>query len=153
LYRLRDFSETDAQTLAEIGNEAFRDEIARRLPPFTQEKFIKFHQREGVKLTVTEDNGMVAGFLVVTVGDEAVPAQVHLVGIKKSLRGLGLEKELVKFAIQYATDCGKGKLRLFTRPWNTAMRNVCTDTGFIPEAYLRKEYLGEDLIQYSLFLE
>jgi hypothetical protein len=33
------------------------------------------------------------------------------------------------------------------------MRKVCKDTGFIPEAYLRKEYLEEDLIQYSLYLE
>lgn len=153
MYRLGDFSEADAQTLAEIGNEAFGDEIARGLPPFTQGRFIKFHQREGVKLTVAEDNGMVAGFLVITVGDETVPAQVHLVGIKKSLRGLRLGKELLIFAIQCAMDCGKCMLRLFTRPWNTAMRKVCTDTGFIPEAYLRKEYLGEDLIQYSLFLE
>ena len=60
---------------------------------------------------------------------------------------------MLKFSMQYARDCGKGKLRLYTRPWNTAMRKVCTDTDFISEAYLRKEYLGEDLIQYSLFLE
>jgi ribosomal protein S18 acetylase RimI-like enzyme len=110
LYRLRDFSEADAQTLTEIGNEAFGDEIARGLPPFTHGRFIKFHQSEGIKLTVAEDNGMVAGFLVVTVGDKAVPAQVHLVGIKKNLRGLGLGKELLNFAIQCAMDCGKGML-------------------------------------------
>jgi hypothetical protein len=60
---------------------------------------------------------------------------------------------LMKFTIQCARDCGKGMLRLYTRPWNTAMKNVCTDTGFTPEAYLKKEYLGEDLIQYSFFLE
>ena len=40
-------------------------------------------------------NRMVAEFLVITVGDEAVPAQVHLVGIKRSPRGLGLGKELI----------------------------------------------------------
>jgi hypothetical protein len=66
LYRLRDFSEADAQTLAEICNEAFGDEIARGLPPFTQGRFILFHQREGVNLIIAEDNGMIAGFLVIT---------------------------------------------------------------------------------------
>ncbi len=85
MYRLGDFSEADAQTLAESCNEAFGDEIARGLPPFTQGSFNKFHQWEGVKLTVAEDNWMVAGFLVVTVEDEAVPVQVHLVGVEKSL--------------------------------------------------------------------
>jgi hypothetical protein len=66
LYRLGDFSEADGQILAEICNEAFGDEIARGLPPFTQGRFILFHQREGVKFTIAEDNGMIAGFLVVT---------------------------------------------------------------------------------------
>jgi hypothetical protein len=44
-------------------------------------------------------------------------------------------------------------LRLYTRSWNTAMKNVGTDTGFTPNAYLKKQYLEEDLIQYSFFLE
>jgi len=153
LFELRDFLEGDAQALTEIGNEAFSEEITRGLPAFTPDRFVKMHEREGVKLVVVESNKSVAGFLVVTVGDEAVPAQVHLVGVEKSLRGRGIGKELVKFSIQYAKEVGKKKLRLYTRPWNLAMRKVCLDTGFIPEAYLRREYLNEDLIQFSLFLE
>ena len=93
MYRLRDFSEVDAQTLTEICNES------------------------------------------------RAPVQVHLVEIKKSLKELGLGKKLMKFVIQCARDCGKGMLRLYTRPWNTAITKACTDTGFILEAYLRKEYL------------
>jgi GNAT superfamily N-acetyltransferase len=153
LFELRDFSEGDAQALTEIGNEAFGEEIARGFPAFTPDRFVKMHEREGVKFVIAEFDKSVAGFLVVTVGDEAVPAQVHLVGVEKGLRGRGIGKELVKFSIQYAKEVGKKKLRLYTRPWNLAMRKVCLDTGFIPEAYLKKEYLNEDLIQFSLFLE
>jgi len=153
LFELRDFSEGDAQALTEIGNEAFGEEIARGFPAFTPDRFVKMHEREGVKFVIAEFDKSVAGFLVVTVGDEAVPAQVHLVGVEKGLRGRGIGKELVKFSIQYAKEVGKKKLRLYTRPLNLAMRKVCLDTGFIPEAYLKKEYLNEDLIQFSLFLE
>lgn len=153
MFELRDFSEGDAQALTEIGNEAFGEEIARGFPAFTPDRFVKMHEREGVKLVVAESDKSVAGFLVVTVGDVAVPAQVHLVGVEKGLRGRGIGKELVRFSIQYAKEVGKKKLRLYTRPWNLAMRKVCLDTGFIPEAYLKKEYLNEDLIQFSLFLE
>jgi len=32
------------------------------------------------------------------------------------------------------------------------MAKVSLDTGFVPEAYLRREYLDEDLVQYSVFL-
>lgn len=153
MLELRDFSEDDAQALTEIGNEAFSDEIAKGFPSFTPDRFVKMHEREGVKLVVAESDERVAGFLVITVGYDAVPAQVHLVGVEKGLRGLGIGKELVKYPIQYAKEVGKKKMRLYTRPWNLAIRKVCRDTGFIPEAYLRREYLNEYLIQFSLFLE
>lgn len=153
MLELRDFSEGDAQALTDIGNEAFGDEIARGFPSFTTDGFVKMHEREGVKLIVAESDERVAGFLVITVGDAAVLAQVHLVGVEKGLRGRGIGKELVKYSIRYTKEVGKKKLRLYTRPWNLAIRKICMDTGFIPEAYLRREYLNEDLIQFSLFLE
>jgi RimJ/RimL family protein N-acetyltransferase len=57
----------------------------------------------------------------------------------------------VNAAIEYAKGLGSHKVRLFTRPWNIGMSKICVELGFIPEAHLRKEYLGEDLVQYSLF--
>jgi len=44
-------------------------------------------------------------------------------------------------------------VKLFTRLWNIAMCKVCLELGFIPEACLRREYLNEDVILYSAFLE
>jgi len=35
----------------------------------------------------------------------------------------------------------------------TAIRKVCVELGFVPEAYLRKDYLNEDLVLFSAFLE
>ncbi|UCH56892.1 MAG: hypothetical protein JSV18_06005 [Candidatus Bathyarchaeota archaeon] len=53
----------------------------------------------------------------------------------------------------HVRDHGKRKPKLHTSPWNAAMMKVCTDTSFIPEAYLRKDYLDENLILYSIITE
>jgi RimJ/RimL family protein N-acetyltransferase len=74
------------------------------------------------------------------------------VGVRSVSRGKGIGKKLVQEAIEHARALGRKKLKLYTRPWNIAMRKVCVDLGFVPEAYLRKDYLNEDLILYSVFL-
>ena len=65
--------------------------------------------------------------------------------------GQGIGKQLVQHAIDYTIENGWSKLKLSTRPWNRAMRKVCTGLGFTQEAHLRKEYLDKDLIQYGYF--
>jgi len=82
-----------------------------------------------------------------------MPAQIHLVAVRKDLRRKGIGKELVKRAIEHAKAVGRKKIKLFARPWNVAMSKLCIDLGFVPEAYLRREYLDTDLTLYSFFLE
>lgn len=72
-------------------------------------------------------------------------------GVEKSQRGRGIGKELVKSAITHVSSKKQVKLKLFTRPWNIGMSKVCIELGFVPEAHLKKDYLGEDLILYSYF--
>jgi hypothetical protein len=70
LVKLRNFSEIDGHILSKIGNDAFCDEIARGLPSFTPDRFQKMHRRNGIKLTVSEHQGKVVGFIVITIGKE-----------------------------------------------------------------------------------
>lgn len=121
------------------------------MPSFTIEGFVKSSKRAGVRIFVAKVEGKLVGFLTLTEGGKGESAQIHLVGVERSHRGRGLGKLLVKKAVDHVSELGKGKLKLFTRPWNTAMINVCIDLDFIPEAYQRREYLNADLIQYSLF--
>jgi len=151
--KIREFREKDAVVLAQIFTEAFADEIARGMPPLPPERFIEFSKRPEVKIFVVENGEGAVGFLTITEGNVEMPAQIHLVAVRKDLRGKGIGKGLVKKAIEYAKALGRKKLKLFTRPWNVAMSKICIDLGFIPEAYLRREYLDTDLILYSLFLE
>ncbi|MDI6904779.1 MAG: GNAT family N-acetyltransferase [Candidatus Bathyarchaeia archaeon] len=149
--KIRSFSMADAKSLAQISNEAFRDEIDRGMQSFTSERFIDFSKKPHVKVYVAEAEREVVGFLILTEGNIETPAQIHLIAVMKNFGGKGIGKKLVKNAIEHVKVIGRKKVKLFTRPWNVAMSKVCIDLGFVPEAYLRGEFLDADIILYSAF--
>jgi len=152
MFNIREFHEKDAVVLAQTFTEAFADEMARGMPQLPPERFIDLSKRSEVKIFVAENRQGAVGFLTLTEGNVEMPAQIHLVAVRKDLRRKGIGKELVKRAIENAKAVGRKKIKLFARPWNVAMSKVCIDLGFVPEAYLRREYLDMDLILYSFFL-
>ena len=109
-------------------------------------------QRKGTKIFVADDNSTLIDYLILTESNIEIPAQIHLMAVKQKFRGKGIGKQLVRAAVEYAKELDSRKIKLYTRPWNVGMSKICDELGFIPEAYLRNEYLGEDLIQYSLFI-
>ncbi len=153
MFKIREFREKDAVRLAQIFAEAFADEIARGMPTLPPERFIDLSKQSEIEILVVENREGAVGFLTLTEGNVEMPAQIHLVAVRKDLRGKGIGKGLVKKAIEHARAVGRKKLKLFARPWNVAIRKVCIDLGFVPEAYLRREYLDANLILYSVFLE
>ena len=151
---IREFREKDAGTLANISQEAFSDEIVKGMSRLKPENFIEYSKRPEVKIFVAESSrGSVVGFLSLTEGSTEAPAQIHMVAVQKDERGEGIGKALVRRALEHARTVGRKKVKLFTRPWNLPMRKVCVELGFIPEACLRREFLNEDVILYSAFLE
>ena len=149
---IRSYREPDSDELISIANEAFGDEIERGMSPFSQDTFSRWAQRRGCAITVAEKDGDVVGFMILTEGSIEAPAQIQLMGVEKSQRGRGIGKELVKSAVAHVSSLKQVKLKLFTRPWNIGMSKVCIELGFIPEAHLKKDYLGEDLVLYSYFI-
>ena len=151
MLKIRDFSVDDTESLTEISNEAFGDEITRGMSPFSPKRFLDLSEKTGVRVFVAEDNGNILGFLALAEGDIEIPAQIHLVAVTKEFRGKGIGKELVKKGVKHIEAIGKRKVKLFVRPSNAPMQKVCIALGFVPEAYLRREYLERDLILYSFF--
>jgi len=144
MFEIRDFYEKDAPTLAEIFCEAFGDEVSRGMQQITAEQFVEFSKRPGVKIFVSEiKESKVVAFLTMTEGSIEVPAQIHMVAVKQDFRERGIATKLVRKAIEHSKAVGRKKVKLFTRPWNTAMCKVCVELGFVPEAYLRKDYLNK----------
>jgi RimJ/RimL family protein N-acetyltransferase len=150
--QLREYVDGDGRRLAAVANEAFGDEITRGMQVFDEEYFVKRSGRPGVRLIVAEVDGVAAGFMLMTDATVEAPAQIHLVAVGEGLRGGGIGGRLVGEAVRLAGEGGAGKLKLFTRPWNAAMRAICEAQGFVEEAYLRMEYLGMDLVQYAYFI-
>jgi RimJ/RimL family protein N-acetyltransferase len=153
MLRIRPYEGRDAESIADISNTAFADEIERGMTRFTVEWSQNWHKRNNTRLLVAEEDSTPVGYLILTESNIEVPAQIHLMAVREGFRGRGIGKQLVKAAVEHSEKLGTGKVRLFTRPWNIGMIKVCVELGFIPEAYLRKEYLDEDLVQYSLFIE
>ena len=149
---IRKFEREDGETVATIANETLEEEIAKGMPEFTAENMVESSLRRGVNVFVAEDGGRVAGFLMLVESRMGYPAQIHLVGVRREFRGRGTGRMLVEHAVVHSKKIGDRKIRLYTRPWNVPMSKICIGLGFVPEAYLRKEFLNEDLVQYSLFL-
>ena len=45
MFKIRNFSESDAMLLAQISNEAFSEEIARGMPSFTPPGALRFFKK------------------------------------------------------------------------------------------------------------
>ena len=150
---IRAYREVDAEFIVNISLTAFTDEMDRGMNRFTLEWCQNWYKRKGTKIFVAEEDSNPIGYLILTESNIEVPAQIHLMAVEEKFRGKGIGKRLVKTAVEYVKGFGSGKVRLYNRPWNVGMSKVCVELGFIPEAYLRNEYLGEDIVQYSLFLE
>jgi RimJ/RimL family protein N-acetyltransferase len=139
--------------ISEIILEVLDDEISRGMSQLTPEQIVAFSKRSGAKIFVcVNEKDEVVGFLTFTEGSVEYPSQVHLAGVTCAFRRKGIGRQLVQEALKQAKAVGRAKVKLFTRPWNIAMRKICAELGFVPEAYLRKDFLGEDIILYSVFL-
>lgn len=152
LIRIREFQEKDVKEIIRIFKAAFQEEIARGMRILSADNLVEFSKRLGVKIFVADKEGSVAGFLTLTEGDMERNAQIHMVAVAKPLRKKGVGTELIKKALEHVKMIERKKLKLFTRPWNVAIRKICANLGFLPEAYLRREFLDEDVILYSAFL-
>jgi len=148
---IREFESKDGEALEKIYAEAFRDEIEKGMEGWKAENFVSFSKRPEAWIFVAEENGVAVGYIAISLG-KGLPAKIHTVAVKTQCRRQGVGKKLIEEAMKYAKSAGKKKIILRTRPWNKAMRKVCLDLDFIPEAYLRKELREEDLIRYRAFL-
>lgn len=153
MIEIREFRDADSPEITRIMNESFEDEMERGMQTFEAEGFSKRAEYKHIHQFVAISDGVVTGYLLLTDPREGMPPQIHLVAVDKSRRGEGIGGMLVDTAIERFRAMGEAKLKLFTRPWNAPMRRICEAKGFTEEAYLRKDYLGEDLILYSLFID
>jgi RimJ/RimL family protein N-acetyltransferase len=133
--------------------EAFSDEVLKGMPKHTAQEIVESSKHQGVKIFVREnEKDGVVGFLTMIEGSSVRPAQIHLADVASAFCGKGIGRQLVQEALKRAKAVDRKKVILFTRPWSVAMRKICAELGYVPEGYLRQDFLNEDVILYSAFL-
>jgi len=74
------------------------------------------------------------------------------IGVYPNHQRRGIGKALLEKAIKYCRDNGCHKLTLYTLPILIPAVNLYLKLGFVPEAYLHKEWWSVDFIKMSKWL-
>ncbi|MFX1518042.1 MAG: GNAT family N-acetyltransferase [Promethearchaeota archaeon] len=149
---MRTTKQEDISKVMELMNICFKDEIEElgmELPTFSLITS-RVEKEEFILLVEEEDNKLIA-FALIQAETVAHPAEIHMLGVDPGYRRNGIGTRLMKACLDIARENEWKKVKVFIRPWNVPMRKLVARFEFIPEGYLRKEYLDKDVILYSYF--
>jgi GNAT superfamily N-acetyltransferase len=91
--------------------------------------FITHFKPDRERCWIAERNGAIAGSIFV-MEKSATVAQLRLLLVEPSARGLGIGTRLVDEVVQFARTAGYDKIALWTHPELTAARRIYKAAGF-----------------------
>jgi len=122
----------------------------------TSEKYIKGTQEPHQFLFVAEDMGRIVG---VAAGDllrgyekEGGLARLCWICVHPSQQRRGIGEALLNHVVESCKEQKCHKITLYTLPVLLPALKLYLKVGFVPEAYLRKEWWGIDFIKMSKWL-
>lgn len=74
--------------------------------------------------------GELVGFAALTLQDNGTGAFLSMAGVRKSHRGLGIQKRLIKARVRYARKHSVRRCFTYTAPYNPASGNSLISCGF-----------------------
>lgn len=104
-------------------------------------------------MLVAEKDGRIVGTAFGEIIGESGLARLGWIGVHPEHQHQGVGKALLKEFIKRCKGKGCHKITLYTLPVLIPAMNLYLKSGFVPEAYLRKEWWGVDFIRMSLWLE
>ncbi|MFQ6068307.1 MAG: GNAT family N-acetyltransferase [Candidatus Bathyarchaeia archaeon] len=121
------------------------------------EKLLAKNLEESLKIEtnfifVAEEKNTVIGVAVGRIVGKSGLARLGWIGVHPSHQRKGTGKALLKEVIKYCRNQGCHKLTLYTLPVLIPALNLYLKLGFVPEAYLRKEWWNVDFIKMSKWL-
>ncbi len=166
---VREMKPEDAEESAKVSAEAMedswnrheRDYYPRKALEFDMsvhmsEKYIKGIQESNDFLFVGDENGKIVGVAVGTIlrGYEKVGGLARLgwICVHPSRQGKGIGEALLNRVVEYCKQQKCHKITLYTLPVLVPAVNLYLKFGFVPEAYLHKEWWGIDFIKMSKWL-
>ena len=148
---MRTTKHEDISRVLELMNICFQDEIELGMELPTLSLLTSRVEKEEFILLVEEEDTRLIAFALIQTETAARPAEIHMLGVDPGYRRNGIGTRLMKACLDLAIENEWKKVKLLTRPWNVPMRKLVARFEFIPEGYLRNEYLEKDVILYSYF--
>jgi len=149
------------ETMEDTWNSYERDYYPRKALEFdkslqTPENYTKEIQEPNNFLFVAEENGKIIGIAKGTIlrDHEKVGGLARLgsIFVHPSYQGRGTGRALLNHVIEYCKQQKCHKITLYTLPVLIPALNLYFKLGFVPEAYLRKEWWSIDFIKMSKWL-
>ena len=148
---MRTTKQEDISRVLELMNICFKDEIELGMELPTLSLITSRVEKEEFILLVEEEDTRLIAFALIQTETVARPAEIQMLGVDPGYRRNGIGTRLMKACLDLAIENEWKKVKLLTRPWNVPMRKLVARFEFIPEGYLRNEYLEKDVILYSYF--
>lgn len=148
---MRTSKQEDISKVIELITICFKDEIEGGMELPTPSLLTSKIDKDEVILLVEEEDTKLIAFALIQAEAIEHPAQIHLLAVDPGYRGNGIGTRLLEACLDVARENDWSKMKILMRPWNVPMRKLMARFEFIPEGYLRKEFLNEDLILYSYF--
>lgn len=148
---MRTPTQEDISKVLELMNICFKDEIEDGMELPTPSLLVTKIEQGKIILLIEEEDSKLVAFIVIQAETIEKPAQIDLVGVDPAYRGNGIATRLLEACLDIMREKNWQKIKIYSRPWNIPIRKLMARFGFIPEGYLRKEFLNEDVILYSFF--
>lgn len=102
---------------------------------------------------IAEENNEIAATTLGRVVGESGLALLSWIGVHPCFQNRGIGKALLQRVIEHCKTKRCHKIILYPLPMDIPAINLYLKCGFVPEAYLRKEWWKVDFIKMSLWLE
>jgi GNAT superfamily N-acetyltransferase len=100
---------------------------------------------------IAERDGQIFGSVFVMPESEKV-ARLRVLYVEPAARGLGLGRQLVELAVEFARQAGYRKLVLWTHSFQTAARKIYAAAGFRLDRSERTQSFGVDVVSETWVL-
>jgi len=166
LVLIREMRPEEVEQASEVLCDVMRDAWERYEKGYYPKRALEFdmsinspkHLREKLAnpqrlMLVAEKNKTIVGFVFGEIIGESGLARLGWIGVHPEHQREGIGKALLKEFVSRCERRGCHKITLYTLPVLIPAINLYLKCGFVPEAYLRREWWKVDFIRMSLWLK